>query len=471
MMSKRIVLSTAALLGAVGYAEAQITVESVFSYVDNNADNAEGLGVFDASAFDKLVVIVSGEHGFPDNTSGINITGVTYDGVAMLPGVTRDGLPEVNNVSPDQGYNHIYYLDNPFGNTGTLTVNSNLSRYVVTAIGLDGTAEGIGATAVSGLSTKSIEFTTTTANSFVLASNGLGGTGNNGNVDGLTTNSPLSFLASAETQSNYAGHLIGGATVATPSTDTYSFTGNTSGSHVIAAEFLLGPPPAILTLQVNTTNGKLTMIGDDGEAISFGYYEISSGGNTLNATGWNSLADQDYDGNGPANGSGNGWEEAGGADSATLAEAFLLGNSEIAAGQEVGLGIGYDTAVDARDLAFRFLTERGKIRDGAVEYFSPLMADADNDGDVDSDDFNILAFNFGEAGGWADGDFDGDGTVESDDFNLLAFNFGTAAAAISLDEVAAVEAFAESLAVPEPNALALFTLGGLLLAQRRRRSS
>jgi hypothetical protein len=463
MRKKTTLFTTAALLSAAGLAHGQITVESVFNYNDNNADNLEGVGVFNASAFDKLVVIVSGESGNPLQTSGRFLNGVTYDGVAMNAAVIRDGLPEVNGNSPDQLFNHIYYLDNPFGNTGTIEVDTNLSRLAVTMIGLDGTAEGLGATAISGLSAKSIDFTTTNANSYIIAANGLGGTGNNGNVEGLTTNTPLSLLSAVETNGNYVGHMVGGTTVETPSTSSYSFTGGTAGSHVLAAEFLLGPPPPLLTLRANTTNGVLTMIGDDGEAISISYYEISSAGNSLNTANWNSLADQDYDGNGPADGSGNGWEEAGGSSSSSLAEAYLLGDSEFGVSQQVQLGRAYDTAVDARDLSMRFLTDTGKIRDGEIEYFSPLLGDANNDGEVSLLDLDILGQNYGSLGEWADGDFNGDGQVSLVDLDILGANYGNTTTPLSqADMLAYIEQ-----SVPEPGSLALLGVGGLLLARRR----
>ncbi len=91
--------------------------------------------------------------------------------------------------------------------------------------------------------------------------------------------------------------------------------------------------------------------------------------------------------------------------------------------------------------------------------------DADLDGDVDADDFNLLAFNFDNPGGWVNGDFDGDGTVSADDFNLLAFNFGFDAN-VSPNDILIVQEFAQ--AIPEPTSLALLGLGGLALMRRRR---
>lgn len=54
-----------------------------------------------------------------------------------------------------------------------------------------------------------------------------------------------------------------------------------------------------------------------------------------------------------------------------------------------------------------------------------LNGDADRDRDVDSDDFNILAANFGfSPRDFTQGDFTNDGQVDSDDFNELAGRFG-----------------------------------------------
>jgi hypothetical protein len=59
-----------------------------------------------------------------------------------------------------------------------------------------------------------------------------------------------------------------------------------------------------------------------------------------------------------------------------------------------------------------------------------MQGDANHDRQVNSDDFNILATNFGTAGRvFSEGDFNYDGVVNSDDFNILAGNFGVTLAA------------------------------------------
>ncbi|NLF32923.1 MAG: hypothetical protein GX591_18810 [Planctomycetes bacterium] len=64
-----------------------------------------------------------------------------------------------------------------------------------------------------------------------------------------------------------------------------------------------------------------------------------------------------------------------------------------------------------------------------VDFHLRRAGDADEDGDVDLDDFVALKQNFGAAdAAWSQGDFDGSGTVDLDDFVILKQNFGAAAA-------------------------------------------
>jgi hypothetical protein len=70
--------------------------------------------------------------------------------------------------------------------------------------------------------------------------------------------------------------------------------------------------------------------------------------------------------------------------------------------------------------------------DYSVDFFV-LTGDANHSGFVDSDDFNILAANFGTTGkDGSQGDFDYDSDVDSDDFNILAGRFGTGLATSSV---------------------------------------
>jgi len=93
--------------------------------------------------------------------------------------------------------------------------------------------------------------------------------------------------------------------------------------------------------------------------------------------------------------------------------------------------------------------------------------DANLSGNVDSNDFNALAGNFGTAGKfWQDGDFNYDSLVNSDDFNLLAGNFGLSAGADGVVDPSNWAALAA--AVPEP--VTMLLLVSLAMASRRRAS-
>jgi len=217
-------------------------------------------------------------------------------------------------------------------------------------------------------------------------------------------------------------------------------------------------PPPLLTLKVNQGTGAMALVGDPSVATDINFYEITSEANSVDAANWLSLADQDYEEGGPPDGSGDGWEEAGGVGPHALAEGFLLGSSTIGASQSVGLGRGYDVGVGAEDLAFKYRTDIGAILEGLVEYVpSGIPGDADENGVVDAADYIALKTHIGQGSGatTADGDFDGDGDVDRADFLVLRANFGRLAPAGP---------------VPEPSALAVLALGGLAVALRRRRT-
>ncbi len=215
-------------------------------------------------------------------------------------------------------------------------------------------------------------------------------------------------------------------------------------------------PPPELSLQVDTVTGQMTLLGDDNGPVSINYYQITSAGNSLNKTGWNSLADQDYDGNGPANGSGNGWEEAGGSGAHALAEGYLLSDSAVPASAEISLGLGYNASIDAQDLVFRYRTDLGKYIDGIVTYVTSFdPADLDQDGDVDDADFGIAFAAFTGPGGSSSSpaDLDNDGDVDDADFGIAFAAFTGPGGGVN---------------VPEPASFVMLSLGALAMVRRRR---
>jgi len=229
-----------------------------------------------------------------------------------------------------------------------------------------------------------------------------------------------------------------------------------SGDRIFHLDLTAAAPP-LLTLQVDRVTGATAILGYSTQAIDINYYQITSAGNSLDAAHWSSLADQDFEGHGPANGTGNGWEEAGGSGNHALAEAYLLGDSTVARNQLVSLGKGYDSDVDAEDLVFTYLTDTGKVVEGLVEYVtSALPGDANADGVVDAADYIVLKKNFGTASGakWSQGDFDLDRDVDWNDLQILMS--------------ATNGAGGQSPAIPEPAMLSLVGMGGLALLRRRR---
>ncbi|MFN3166080.1 MAG: hypothetical protein ACE37H_03345 [Phycisphaeraceae bacterium] len=221
--------------------------------------------------------------------------------------------------------------------------------------------------------------------------------------------------------------------------------------------------PPQLALHVNTVTGIVTIVGDNDNALDINYYQITSTGNSLAPAGWDSLADQDFDGNGPSNGSGDGWEEGGNPTTSALAEAYLLGDSAIQAGAQVGLGRAYNATIDARDLVFFYRAATGQRFEGDVVYLATtLPGDTDNDGDIDDTDLGTAFSNYtGPVGAIgnktaAQGDTDGDGDVDDTDLGT-AFSGYTGP-------------FSPAN-VPEPGSALLFAVGLFTFRKPRRVSA
>lgn len=245
VLALAVVAVAALVLTGASANAAPISVDGFASW-NNGSDPI--IGTFDASGSDKLVVVVTGEHGWPNNVGG-NCSGVTYDGVALTQAVDRN--PIIITDDPylvDQTYNDIWYLDNPATSTGEI-IASVTTRGNVTVFGLSGTLPGVGATAISPGDSKSVDLTTTAADSIVIASHGMGGYGNTADVNNVDADSPLIETSAQENGSTWDGHVTGYALVASAGPGTYSFTGGTlEGSHTIAAEFTAIPEPATMGL-------------------------------------------------------------------------------------------------------------------------------------------------------------------------------------------------------------------------------
>lgn len=217
----------------------------------SNTDNVTVVGSgFDASGFDKLVVIATTENGNPGSPAG-RIDTVTYDGVpltlavASLPIAADPGV----GIPFNQNFTSIWYLDNPPTTAGVIATTGN-SRIVATAFGLNGTAAGFGNTAeikdpTQGSGGYSVSLASAT-DSLVVSAIGLGGNGNTGAAGGVD---PISGteIDGLNVASNWVGHV---AAYGPGNGGTYGFTDSSPTGDVstIAVEFTAIPEPSAVAL-------------------------------------------------------------------------------------------------------------------------------------------------------------------------------------------------------------------------------
>jgi hypothetical protein len=223
------------------------------------------------------------------------------------------------------------------------------------------------------------------------------------------------------------------------------------------------PETQVLYLEVNTTTGQMQLKNQTGQPVHTDYYQITSAANSLKANTWTSLQDQNLSGFPPGNGSGNGWEEAGGAGPGVLSESYLTGNSTVAGSATINLGQGYNAAVGAHDLQFQY----------SVVYPQLLSADFDNDGDADGADFLIWQRGQGIATGAlkSQGDANGDGAVNAADLTLLKTQISAGAfSGPGKLQFGYVKYVTSAVAVPEPASVILVGMGIALAAGVARKS-
>ena len=193
---------------------------------------------------DKLVVTISGEHGFP-NGLGL-ITNVTFAGQPLTPAIKLEN----GQTAYREGVVGIYYMDNPsqFGESGDVvfTNNGNWNSFAASAMSLVGTAPGVGNTSFSQTiipsTSSSVSVNTSTEFNIVIAAtvNGVGNTATQPTAAPPQT----SVLSWRKTPANFwcAGgsgyQFIQGLASATP-TFTYASTNAVSN---IAASFGVAVP-------------------------------------------------------------------------------------------------------------------------------------------------------------------------------------------------------------------------------------
>ncbi len=213
----------------------------------------------------------------------------------------------------------------------------------------------------------------------------------------------------------------------------------------------VAPPPDLLTLRINTTNGQVSIVNATaGASFDMNYYEVRSASGSLNigAGGWNSI-----DGNVPA--STTTWEKAGGSTANLISETNLLGMSTLNSSQNVGVGAAYAGTLPAhQDLRFFYGTKSGgtTLFGGFVEYVtsSVLLGDFNGNGKVDAADYTLWRNNLGAVeGSLLSGNGNG-GTIDQSDYNLWKSNFGMGGSG---------SLAGQTQSIPEPA-----TLGLLLLA-------
>jgi hypothetical protein len=218
----------------------------------------------------------------------------------------------------------------------------------------------------------------------------------------------------------------------------------------------------LLFLEVNTATGQTTLKNQTGDPVQVDYYEVTSAGNSLNPTAWNSLQEQNLPAFPAGNGSGNGWEQFGGSDAGIIGESFLTGTSAVNNSASINIGAAFQPG-DPQDLVFRY----------AVAPESSIASDFDGDGDSDGDDFLVWQRGLGTSTGAtkAQGNADGDADVDADDLAIWKSEFGGAG---SSGPSVLVNGFVRyvtgaATAVPEPSSVILVGLGLLAIGSSKSR--
>ena len=221
-------------------------------------------------------------------------------------------------------------------------------------------------------------------------------------------------------------------------------------------------PIAPLSLEVNRATGEVIMRNASTVDYEMNLYKITG---SLDVSEWNSLQDQNLAAFPAGDGTGNGWEEAGGSSDTELGEAFLTGDSTFTTAQaDISLGNIYDEFSEAEDLVFRYRdVASGVFVPGQVSYIGVapvgLPGDFNGDNTVDAADYTVWRDNLGGDSSVLNGNGSGDATVVQADYDLWVANYGTSGGG-----------GASAAAVPEPGALSIVLVTGMAILVGQRKS-
>lgn len=126
-----------------------------------------------------------------------------------------------------------------------------------------------------------------------------------------------------------------------------------------------------LVLDVNTLTGAVSIRNSSSAPVNINYYEITSLAGGLDAIGWTSI-DSTEGGDPP----GVGWDEAGGASAAALAESNFSGTLPLNTLQSRSLGHAFNEGAGIRDLRFFYSTPQGALIPGVINYNTTSLAGA-----------------------------------------------------------------------------------------------
>lgn len=220
-----------------------------------------GLGTFNASGADKLVVVISTEDA---NNAGTGfVYEVRYNGKVMTEAIQE-------NAGGNTGTAAIFFLDNPESiGSGTIQVSAeNPNGGIGCAYALSHTMAGFGiSNRRTGSTANSVNITTIGDGSVVIAVIDNAGKPNNSGTP--TVNTPLIQASTGSWGSQWGGHASGYQAVISPTTLTLAFTTSTGTDYSIniaAVEFPARPPSPNRWIQTagGTRNWTESTNWDDG---------------------------------------------------------------------------------------------------------------------------------------------------------------------------------------------------------------